>query len=189
MIHHQHKFIFIHIPKCGGHSIEKIFDAWSRANNFFVGWNRQHFLLKDIIKENPKCKNYTKFTFIRNPFSRIISEYFYIKKTSNKQFNLSFKEFCLNLDDNLNEYCAPFHQLTLCDYVLNAPIDFVGRLENFQEDFNKVCDKIGIPRQKLPHKNESKHKHYTEYYDDETRRIVANRYARDIEYFGYKFGE
>jgi hypothetical protein len=71
----------------------------------------------------------------------------------------------------------------------NRVIDFVGRFENLQNDFDAVCDTIGVPRQQLLNSNHIQRKRYTEYYDEETREIVAKHHARDIEYFGYKFGE
>jgi hypothetical protein len=66
---------------------------------------------------------------------------------------------------------------------------YIIRFENLQQDFNFVCGKLSIEKIKLPHKNKTKHKHYTEYFDDETKATVAERYLDDIQYMNYKFGE
>jgi len=200
MISHHREFIFLHISKCGGTSIESAFKAWRNQYSrdyFYLGKNRQHFLLNEILREYPECSGYFKFAFIRNPFSRIVSEYNYILKEASKALKhpiahlkgISFRDFILDLEKHLNDNAYAYHNLSLCDYLLNKEgelvVDFVGRLENFQEDFNKVCPNILLPHEFSSGKN----KHYTEYYDDETKQIVAEKYAKDIEYFGYEFGE
>tara|TARA_B100000085_G_C18525335_1_gene505547 strand:+ start:533 stop:1153 length:621 start_codon:yes stop_codon:yes gene_type:complete len=205
MINHKHKFIFVHINKTGGTSIESILKKLSRdwfAVNFNYVLNGRftpkHHLIKEYRKLADKrhgFKNYFKFTIVRNPWDRLLSNYFFRKKTIHDKLiqNLSFKEWVLNYktDGYSFEDCLSKH--TQLDWITSKNeevlVDFVGRFENLQEDFDIICDKIGVPQQKLPHKNKTKHKHYTEYYDDETRQIVAEKYTKDIEYFGYEFDD
>jgi hypothetical protein len=56
-----------------------------------------------------------------------------------------------------------------------------------QADFAAVCDKLDIMELQLPQMNKTKRKHYTKYYNDKTRKMVAEKFAQDIEYFGYQF--
>ena len=71
-------------------------------------------------------------------------------------------------------------------------VDYIGRYEQLQESFDYVCEQLGISKQVLPHLNlnaNKKYSHYTDYYTDDTRRLVELVYRRDITQFGYKFGE
>lgn len=66
-------------------------------------------------------------------------------------------------------------------------VDFVGRFENFNEDFNTVCKQIGKNNLSLPHVKSSKRENYREYYDDLTMKIVEQWFSKDIDKFGYRF--
>jgi len=210
----KHKFVFIHIPKCAGTSVYKALmpeQDWYNINNTkHGGWDDKNKIQKQHatalqIKEF-YCSNfndYFSFTFARNPWSKMASDYLWMtnldKNSNGCKRKGTFLEYLNNENDfdleNLKKetFYRYDHILPQTDFVLNNKgermVDFIGKFENLQEDFNIVCDKIGIPQQQIPHNNKSNHKHYTEYYDDETREIVAEKYARDIEHFGYKFEE
>jgi len=200
MIHENKKSVFIHIPKVGGMSVNSVLNKLGfRKYTLNVDYahhakNCDRGRYKQIQSEyNDDLSNYFKFTFIRNPWDRFVSIYHYLLNTTfcfkdKIDINEFARTIFLTKNNHCKWHCLPqyFH---LLDEYNNLNIDFIGRFENLQQDFNFVCDKIRTPQQQLPHENATNHKHYTEYYDDETKQIVSEKYAKDIEYFGYEFGE
>lgn len=190
MINHEHKFIFIHIPKTAGTSMEDFFiDRFNLKRKDHIYWcderNQwaQHFTLAEL--ESHKYDDYFKFAFVRNPWERVVSACMY-RKSSIRNFLMH------DLTKNIEGKKDPArHQMAqhefLIDYYGKYKADFVGRFENLQGDFNHVCDRIGIKRGKLPHSNKTEHGHYSEYYNYDTKNLVARRYAKDIKYFGYEY--
>ena len=72
------------------------------------------------------------------------------------------------------------------DDKLNVKMDFVGRMECIQSDFSHVAEKIDSPAQ-LVRTNVGSHDNYRDYYNAETKKIVADVYEKDIALFGYQF--
>jgi hypothetical protein len=210
-ISHKHKFVYIAVQKTGSASIRNILDEYSdiRYGNF--NNKNPHATTWDVKKElfvndTKKFNSYFKFAFVRNPWARMASWYEFmcrqVHKTESQKYDfvenqydtyknislMGFNRFIQFLYEKNKSYYLGYSRYYE-DENGNNLLDFIGKVENLQEDFDIVCDKIGIPKQQLPHKNKTNHKHYTEYYDDETKQMIAEKYAKDIEYFKYKFGE
>ena len=133
----------------------------------------------------------------RNTWDRIVSSYcMHAKHSRNTD---SFKKWLINESSKtirwhpkdkrskskLPHFLYQFSLLNNCCIIT----DWINQ-ESLEKDLRTFCDSLGIDNKNInllraKHYNK---KHYTEYYDDETREIVAEKYARDIEYFGYKFG-
>jgi chondroitin 4-sulfotransferase 11 len=66
-------------------------------------------------------------------------------------------------------------------------VDYIMRFETLGDNFRRVCAELDIPATPLPHYNRSRREHYSSYYDGELRALVSERFALEIERFGYTF--
>ena len=203
-ISHKHKFIFIATPKTGSTSIRSMLDEFSDIKSEGEGIYQHHTTYAQALKRFDYAKDYTCFAFVRNPWDRWLSLWYYIQrqaKIGKGKYSVkckgllkkhsNFKEYVMNITAEKNKDPMSAHNCFkwISSDGEHVDIDYVGKMETMQEDFDTICDKIGIPRQTLLHKNATTHKHYTKYYDDEMIDTIAQKCEKDIEHFGYKFGE
>jgi hypothetical protein len=132
------KIGFIHIVKTGGSKIENLF--FDKPGN--SGSNH------DGIEKFENYYNYYLFSFVRNPYLRIISIYNYLIKGGNQSVtdksllsnNTTIDTFLLKYNDtNLP------HLKSQYDYLKNNNnINFIGKFENFTEDIKYLCTKFNV---------------------------------------------
>lgn len=197
MVSHRYKFVFIHIPKTAGHSILSALAQYGDDKYNFTSVAAGHIIqnrkdemvaVRSIYGLEPhatlqehanvmgidKIKNYFKFCCVRNPFERLVSACAFSAKMAS--CNIMKNTLC--------------HRQPQWDYMtINNKFsmdDFI-RVENIQEDFNRICNKIGIVPSKLIRKNQSKHSHYSDYYDEELKQMVIHKFKTEIDYFNYTF--
>jgi hypothetical protein len=202
MISLQKRFLFVHIPKTAGNSIQTILRHYSEDE--IVALRAEQDGIERFGLRNPNYKikkhstlaeyraalgearfhNLYKFTCVRNPWDRMVSYYFTpaqrVEAWDQKEFRklilraLSVTDY-LRLDKGEAD---PFGNM-----------DYIMRFENLAGDFRAVCARLGIPDAPLPQYNRSNREHYSKYYDAELRKLIRKRFAPEIDRFGYAFEE
>jgi hypothetical protein len=203
------KLLFIHIPKTGGTTVEKIlglYEPWPavRMDILRGPYQRddeelrlQHLPFEDVVAlTGLDFSSWYKFAFVRNPWDRLVSSFCFEHKEQRKKNSFVETEVFPKYVDwvetvvssrkgLVGEHCHLRPQL---EFSLNK-LDFLGRFERFEPDLRVILKRLGISVDGIPHLHKSKkRKHYAEYYDERTKQKVAEIYAEDIEDLGYSFG-
>lgn len=199
-INQKYNLLFIHIPKNAGTTIEKIFSMYENPNSLWVGselnlnegkFAPQHLNYALLTKTYPKINfdSMIKFTFVRNPYSRAISLFnwnlkhgYYKPKFNNKFTNIEFNHFLTTFISKLNSS----HKLPQSFY-FDCEYDFVGRVENFKEDFSKFLNTYNIPIvYKGEHFNKTNSSELINNLSRENIDVINDLYREDFENFNYK---
>jgi len=193
IISDQPKFIFVAVPKTGTGSVEEALQEFSSPNQE-QAFNK-HVTCRQLIKRLPaeqwECA--FKFAFVRNPYDWMYSWYRYRQRDELSDPNHKFHDRYTG-NTSFNEFVQTFHtkeiMLEQSNFVSGPDgklvMDFVGRYETMQQDFDQVCDRLGITRRNLPWVNASKPASSEREPLDRASLDILNKYFNpDFKLFGY----
>jgi hypothetical protein len=220
LVSHRHKFIYTKTLKTGGTSVESYFERfcmpegeWSQSHwrNEYVSeagiigfrgpnmpsncrwWNHMPAaLIRRGIGEGAWAE-YFKFCVVRNPFDKVVSAFYFVRRAANNPVQLAdpARERAL-----FEQWLLQGSQLPLDrdKYLIDGKfcLDEVVRYENLAGDLEKVCARLSVPWEPslLPNfksgirPNDAR---VEMLYSERARKVVANVFAFELEYFGYKF--
>lgn len=179
-------YVFIHINKTGGSSIEKA-----------LGIRLDHSTAAEKYRQLGSSAWSRKFvfTFVRNPWDKVVSHYHYRVKTNQSGLadnHLEFEDWLqrVYVDGDPRYLDKPRMFMPQRQWLLSDSgemlVDYIGRFENLSEDFGEVCKQLDM-QARLGHAKPSSRGSYQQYYSDTGRRIVERHFAEDLEAFGYTF--
>jgi len=188
----SNRIIFINVPKVASTSLNVALAG---------GEMHTHLPLKYFESlDKKRFDEHFKIAFVRNPWARAVSAYQGLKRGGGVNVRDStwvklvnkFESFDQFVDLWMNEenifkqiHFVPQHYF-LEDEHGDVAVDFLGRFENINADFEFLKEKFNLPVE-LMKSNASSGGDYRELYTDSSRNKIALLYKEDIEKFGYSF--
>ncbi|WP_158647984.1 sulfotransferase family 2 domain-containing protein [Nocardioides houyundeii] len=207
LISDAHRLLFIHVPKTGGVTVETV--VREGVDDLRDLGPRRHPRLRWVLTQEPGLADYWTFGFVRNPWSRMVSWWSMIDRWNRRLGPASgkpqveqdgprggnplwravaeydgFEEFILRGTEELPRLATP--QISFLQ-TRGRKADFIGRTERLATDIAVVQERLGLPVAEPPRRNSWSKGPWQDYYDDRTRRRVADVYQRDVSEFGYTF--
>lgn len=212
-INHDKKAIFIHIPKNGGSYIADILSKYYGFKNYYlqrpdhsffclgkdisvdkhenkihgtlIYYKTSSYINKIMNMDEYKWNNYFIFSFIRNPYDRIISGWNYCNRNKISFNNYIYLKNKVNAYDYWHVFMSQTRHLIGNNGKIN--INYIGKFEKLEEDLKIVLNKIGIFN--INHtpfkKNSKKHNNYKFYYNNEILNDVNILLKEDFKNFDY----
>jgi len=217
LISYSHNFLFVHIAKTGGTSVRTALRRyrWGGWYSLPLGiaslvsqMTRPRHKLGLKFPRHAKAvaalemlptevyQHFFKFTIVRNPWDLQVSSYHHIRREKPAVLEgvNNFEEFLKRkfaperAYDFMLDISAERQSEYLTDLQGRIIVDFVGRYETLQQDFDQICERIGIAPTPLPHLRRAHDREdYRRYYTDELADLVAEHYAADLQHLGYTF--
>jgi len=211
----RYKFLFVHIPKTGGTSIRVALRRYKWKDPYRIplfllsrlSSVTGHRLACKLPRHAKAVAAYEmlprevyralfKFAFVRNPWDLQVSSFHHIQRERPHLLKgiTDFESFLRNKLNAERGYVYHFDVSIepQSDYVVdmhrNLIVDFIGRYERFESDFEEACNRIGVPCPRIPHRRGAMDRSaYRTYYNDATAQLIADHFKSDIEMFGYCF--
>jgi hypothetical protein len=210
MVSLRYRFLFVHLPKTGGNSVQDVLRPFSEDRIVTLkdhqdGVDRfgiesqvdgltKHATLAEYRAAMPKdqYRGLFKFATIRNPWDRMISWYFSPHRGEVEWDRGRFVEM-VEQAATLLDHVSERPRLARVMFALglrrlDADLDALLRFESLSDDFEAVCARLGLEASALPHRNRGSRASYERYYDDGLIELVARRFAPEVRAGGYRFG-
>ncbi|MEM9045237.1 MAG: sulfotransferase family 2 domain-containing protein [Pseudomonadota bacterium] len=175
------------------------------ARSLFGCMAGQHMGMRDyqIAFSGPEFSRFFKFTFVRNPWDRVVSAYHFLKAGGINAADAADADRIIhpfeNFEDFVRGYLAsgerglqrhfvPQYRFLCTQWNGPPKVDFIGRFEQIEADYQHICARLNIENAlEANNKTKSRPRDFRDEYSAETAEIVGQVYARDVELFGYSF--